>query len=77
MKVTINLPLAEFMSLVTHLGWLGFDVPNLNPRISEIFRKTAKQIWDKVHSPEDQLKIVAMNPNSIYKKIYDYKLPEG
>lgn len=77
MKITLNLNVEEAMLLIKHLGWVGFEMPYLNKFTQQLFRKIAKRIWDKVHSPEDQLKVIQASKSSVLQSIYNYKIPDG
>lgn len=75
MKITIELNTEEAMILVLHLGWIGFEMQYLNKFSKGLFCKTAKQIWNQVHSQDDQLKTIESSGSSILKLIYNYKMP--
>jgi len=75
MKITLNLSAKEVMTLIYHLGFVGFEMPLLNKEQKEIFRKTAKMILNKVLTPEEQLESIRSNNSGILKAIYNYKCP--
>lgn len=76
MRITINLPLKEMVDLVMHLGWVGFQMPYLNAKQKEIFRKAAKMIWSRMYTQEEQLKLIEDSHSEILKAIYNYKIPD-